>query len=99
LHLADEEGLETARTVVPLEPFPVPVPELQAMLLLAILVSGTASLIVEFQMTTVFRQTVDISSLRCSLSNVRAASFSKIGTLYSPYAIFIAFLHREFKGI
>jgi len=94
LHLADEEGLEAARTVVPLEPFPVPVPELQAMLLFAILVSETALLIVEFQMATVFRQTTNIFSLCCSLNNVCAASSSEMETLYSLYAIYIAPLRR-----
>lgn len=38
LHFAHEIRLEGARGVVPLEPLPVPVPELQAVLLLAVLV-------------------------------------------------------------
>ena len=40
LHFAHEEGFETARAVVPLEALAVPVPQLQAVLLLAVLVSA-----------------------------------------------------------
>lgn len=39
LHFTDEESLEAAGTVIPLKPFAVPVPELQAMLFFAILIS------------------------------------------------------------
>lgn len=38
LHLADEVGLEAARRVVPLEALAIAVPQLQAVLLLAVLV-------------------------------------------------------------
>lgn len=41
LHLANEKGLETARTVVPLQSLPIPVPQLEAVFFLTVLVSVT----------------------------------------------------------
>lgn len=41
LHLANEKGFETARTVVPLQSLSIPIPQLEAVFFLAVLVSVT----------------------------------------------------------
>lgn len=43
-HFTHEEGLEGAGRVVPLQSFPVPVPELQAVLLFPVLVAEVVGL-------------------------------------------------------
>ena len=45
LHLANEKGLETARTVVPLQSLAIPIPQLEAVFFLAVLVSVTKRIV------------------------------------------------------
>lgn len=45
LHLANEKGLETARTVVPLQSLAIPIPQLEAVFFLTVLVSVTKRIV------------------------------------------------------